>query len=112
VQPGTVVVELCDARAARLMSPDGSKPSTLADALAALGAPGSLASKMLGLGMKGFYAAWRHAGLEPGLEFKARYSVAALVSTQQTALDAPSLRRWRCRRRRRCARRSCTATET
>jgi pheromone shutdown protein TraB len=83
VQPNTVVVELCDVRAARLMSPDGSKPSTLADALAALGAPGSLASKLLGLSMKGFYAAWRHAGLEPGLEFKVRYEATALVLMQR-----------------------------
>jgi hypothetical protein len=106
VQPGTVVVELCDARAARLMSPHASKPSTLADALAALGAPGSLTSKLLGLGMKGFYAAWRHAGLEPGLEFKAR--ALRTGSTRLCSSDAPLLHRWRCRRRRCCALRSCT----
>jgi pheromone shutdown protein TraB len=74
VRPDTVVVELCAARAKRLMAPPSATPSSphaaLAEALRALGAPGSLSAKLLGLTMKGFYAAWRHAGLEPGLEFK------------------------------------------
>ena len=72
VRPGTVVVELCPARAARLMSPEPPRAphEALAELLAALGAPGGLSAKLLGLTMKGFYAAWRHAGLEPGAEFK------------------------------------------
>jgi hypothetical protein len=79
VEPQTVVVELDPARARRLMAPpDPSRPSSLAEALAALGAPGSMRAKLLGLGMKGFYAAWRHAGLEPGLEFKARIALLML----------------------------------
>ena len=73
VRPDTVLVELCPARARRLMAPhDASRPSSLAEVLASLGGAGSLGEKALGLGLKGFYAAWRHAGLEPGLEFKVR----------------------------------------
>ena len=71
VRPDTVLVELCAARARRLMAPpDASRPSSLAEALQSLGGAGTLGEKVLGLGLKGFYAAWRHAGLEPGLEFK------------------------------------------
>ena len=71
-QPGTVLVELCAARAARLMAPRREEPSALAQALAALRAPGGLTAKLLGLGIRSVYASLKHAGLEPGLEFKVR----------------------------------------
>jgi pheromone shutdown protein TraB len=84
VQPRTVVVELCPARAARLMAPPSAAASSphaaLSELLAALGAPGSVSAKLLGLTMKGFYAAWRHAGLEPGLEFKVALQEAAALN--------------------------------
>ena len=120
VRPDTVLVELCAARARRLMAPDASWPSSLAEALAALGGAGTLGEKVLGLGLKGFYAAWRHAGLEPGLEFKVLCRGTSLLHPQQlsllrhhslgcvTLIAPPCRLRWR--RRRRCAAAWCTAT--
>lgn len=43
-----------------------------------LQAPGSVTSKALALGLRGMYGLWRHAGLEPGGEFKAAMEEAAL----------------------------------
>lgn len=82
VKPSTVLVELCAARAKQLMAPPGGKSShsMLSEVLRTLGAPGDAATKLLSLGMKGFYAAWKHAGLEPGLEFRVALTEAELLS--------------------------------
>ena len=58
---------------------DGSAGDSLSELLRLLRAPGSLTSKVLGVGMRGFYGAWRHAGLEPGGEFVAAMQEAALL---------------------------------
>ena len=71
VKPDTVVLELCPARAEQLMKPPSERESTLQELLRTISAPTSLSSKLLGLSMRGFYAAWKHAGLEPGGEFRA-----------------------------------------
>lgn len=81
VRPETVVVELCEARARKLMNdaPPADAAATVAEVLRTLGAPGDLTTKLIGLGLRGFYAMWRHAGLEPGGEFKAALTEARAV---------------------------------
>lgn len=71
VRPDSVVLELCQARADRLMAPPEQRDSSLQELLRLVAAPAPLSAKALQLGMKGFYAAWKHAGLEPGGEFRA-----------------------------------------
>ena len=73
VQPGTVLVELCRARAVQMMAPPVER-SAMAAARAMLRAPGGLKATLLGLGIAGLYAALKHAGMEPSLEFKVRRS--------------------------------------
>lgn len=77
LRPATVLVELCPARKARLMTPRAKRPSAFAELLALL--PHGLAATLLGLTMRGAYALWRHAGLEPGAEFVAAIEEADAV---------------------------------
>ena len=53
------------------MAPPEQRESSLQELLRLVAAPAPLSAKALQLGMKGFYAAWKHAGLEPGGEFRA-----------------------------------------
>lgn len=70
IQPDTVFLELCETRAEALMRPRAERPSAFSEMLSLLSLPGSVTTKLLSLSMRGFYAAWRHAGLEPGAEFR------------------------------------------
>ena len=73
------MLELCATRARRLQA--GVAPeSTLVELLRLLQAPGSVTSKALALGLRGMYGLWRHAGLEPGGEFKAAMEEAVALS--------------------------------
>jgi len=84
VCPSTVVVELCATRARKLMTdaPPADIATTVAELLRTLGAPGDLTTKLLAIGLRGFYAMWRHAGLEPGGEFKAALKEASAISAK------------------------------
>ena len=78
-----MLVELCPARAKRLMalrSEAGTQLSVLAKLQRLVEAPGTVRGKLLGLAMRSFLAPERKAGLESGMEFEVALQEAAALN--------------------------------